>query len=57
MKNILSAAALAVAALALPVHAQYPERPVKIIVPFGPGGFTDVAARILQKELVPVGRR
>jgi len=34
------------------VHADaWPERPVKIIVPFGPGGFTDVAARILQKEL------
>jgi tripartite-type tricarboxylate transporter receptor subunit TctC len=29
----------------------WPEKPVKIIVPFGPGGFTDVAARILQKEL------
>jgi len=53
MKRIL----LAVAALsaALSASAQpYPDRPVKIIVPFGPGGFTDVAARILQKELGPV---
>ena len=33
--------------------AAYPERPIKIIVPFAPGGFTDVAARILQKELAP----
>ena len=41
-------------ALALPAHAQtYPSRPIKIIVPFGPGGFTDVAARIIQKELAP----
>jgi len=31
----------------------YPQKPIKIIVPFGPGGFTDVAARILQKELQP----
>ena len=47
---------LALAALAVSVAAhsqQFPNRPVKIIVPFGPGGFTDVAARILQKELAP----
>jgi tripartite-type tricarboxylate transporter receptor subunit TctC len=48
MKRLLAALALAAA---LPAQAQWPERPVKIIVPFGPGGFTDVAARILQKEL------
>ena len=54
MKTLLTAAAAAALALALPAHAQtFPERPIKIIVPFGPGGFTDVAARILQKELAP----
>lgn len=29
----------------------YPNRPVKIIVPFGPGGFTDVVARIVGQKL------
>jgi tripartite-type tricarboxylate transporter receptor subunit TctC len=53
MKKILLAA-LSLVLLALPSYAQqYPTRPIKIIVPFGPGGFTDVAARILQKELAP----
>ena len=45
-------AALLLAAAPLVAQAQnWPDRPIKIVVPFGPGGFTDVAARILQKEL------
>ena len=47
------ALALATLATAVAAHAEYPDHPVKLIVPFGPGGFTDVAARILQKELAP----
>jgi tripartite-type tricarboxylate transporter receptor subunit TctC len=54
MKKILLLAALCLVVLALPSLAQqYPTRAIRIIVPFGPGGFTDVAARILQKELAP----
>ena len=50
------AAFVAACAMAAPtVFAQsYPSKPIKVIVPFAPGGFTDVAARILQKELGPV---
>lgn len=58
MKNIRASIArrsvLALPWLAAPAHAQsWPSRPLRIIVPFGPGGPTDVVARILAHGLAP----
>jgi tripartite-type tricarboxylate transporter receptor subunit TctC len=44
-------AALSTLLLALPAHAQYPNRPVKLIVPFPPAGATDIVGRIVAQKL------
>lgn len=57
-RNFLSAAALAVAFPHLATaQADYPSRTVKMVVPFPPGGSTDIAARVIAERLSSVWKQ
>ncbi len=53
MKTTLIALGMGVsaAALAAPAAAEYPTRTIQMIIPFGPGGATDLSARALSTPL------
>jgi len=52
LKSLAMALGLAATALsAAPALAEYPERPVQIVIPYGPGGATDLSARALATAL------
>jgi tripartite-type tricarboxylate transporter receptor subunit TctC len=52
MRLMLTAAVASLAALAGPALSQtYPSKPIHILVPYAPGGITDIAARIVGTKL------
>jgi tripartite-type tricarboxylate transporter receptor subunit TctC len=55
MKKLIIAGALAVASCISAAQAQtFPSRTITIVVPFPPGGSTDVAARIMAERMRPL---
>ncbi len=56
MKNhsVRLAMMLAFACISTAFAQSYPNRPIKVIIPWPPGQATDLAARMVSEKLVPV---
>ena len=53
MTNLLCALLIAGSFVAQGVLAQWPQKPIRVIVPYTAGGTTDIMARVLQPKLGP----
>jgi tripartite-type tricarboxylate transporter receptor subunit TctC len=51
LQRFLTLIAVALSCAALPALAEYPDKPVKIIVPYPPAGTTDILARLIAQRL------
>lgn len=51
LKVIGAVGALAVSLTATAAFAEYPERPINMVIPYGPGGATDISARSIAAPL------
>jgi tripartite-type tricarboxylate transporter receptor subunit TctC len=50
-KSILAAGAMVAGLTATAAYAEYPERPINMVIPYGAGGATDISARTIAEPL------